>query len=1031
MKGFNLSEWAINHRPFVWYLMLLFVVAGILSYRTLGREEDPSFSIKTMLVQTQWPGATIDDTMLQITDRIEKKLQETPYLYYLKSQTKPGVSTIYVNVLDNTPKSEIPNIWYQVRKKVADIKGTLPEGVIGPSFNDEFGDVFGIIYAFTADGFTHRQLRDYVENIRTEILTVKNAAKAQLLGAQDQKFYLEFDNHQLAGLGVTRDQIIQSLREQNAVTPSGVVQTSQEKFAVRVSGSFNSVDDLKRINLFADGKFFRLADVATITEGYTDPPQPMFRFDGEPAIGLAISMAQGGNNLVFGEDVAHKMKEITANLPIGIEPHLVADQPVVVEEAVGGFSKALWEAIAIVLAVSFVSLGLRAGVVVACSIPLVLGMVFVYMEYSGISLQRISLGALIIALGLLVDDAMITIEMMVSQLELGVDREHSATHAWVTTAFPMLTGTLVTVAGFVPIGFAKSGAGEYCYSLFAVIAVALLASWIVAVLFAPVIGVTILPKTLKPHGEGHGEPGRFMRIFRAALIFCMRARWLVIAVTIGLFVVSLYGYGFIQQQFFPASDRPELVVDLTLPQDASIYATEHEVDRFEALLKGDQNIERYSFYIGQGAVRFYLPLNVQLANDYFAEAIIVTKGIEEREVVRARLQKALDSEFSNLNSRISALELGPPVGWPLQYRVSGQTPEGTRDAAFLVAQTMGQNPNTRLINFDWNEPMKSLRVQVDQDRVRQLGVSSKSLAEAINAVTSGMIITQVRDSIYLTDLVARSPNEQRESLQTLRNLQVSLDNGQTIPLSQVATIQYKLEQPSIWRRDLLPTITVQADVVPGIEAKTVNTQLAPALAELQTKLPAGYTIEVGGTVEESAKGLRSIAVIFPMMIFLMLTILMVQLQSFQKMFLVISVAPLGLIGVVMALLPTGTPMGFVAILGIIALSGMIIRNSVILIDQIDMDLARGLHPWDAVIDATTHRFRPIVLTAAAASLGMIPIASEVFWGPMAYAIIGGLFVATLLTLLFLPALYVAWFRIKEPRKEREVGVRERAPAAAV
>jgi multidrug efflux pump len=1029
MKGFNLSEWAINHRSFVWYLMGLFVVAGALSYATLGREEDPSFSIKTMLVQTQWPGANIDDTMLQVTDRIEKKLQETPYLYYLKSQTKPGVSTIYVNVLDNTPKSEIPNIWYQVRKKVADIKSTLPQGIVGPYFNDEFGDVFGIIYAFTADGFTHRQLRDYVENIRTEILTVKNAAKAQLLGAQDQKFYLEFDNHKLAGLGVTRDQIIQSLRDQNAVTPSGVIQTDKEKFAVRVSGSFTSVDDLKRINLFADGKFFRLADVATITEGYSDPPQPMFRFNGEPAIGLAISMAQGGNNLVFGEDVAHKMAEITHNLPIGIEPHLVADQPVVVEEAVGGFTKALWEAIAIVLGVSFLSLGLRAGVVVACSIPLVLGMVFVYMEYSGISLQRISLGALIISLGLLVDDAMITIEMMVSQLEAGVDREHSATHAWVTTAFPMLTGTLVTVAGFVPIGFAKSGAGEYCYSLFAVIAVALLASWIVAVLFAPVIGVTILPKTMKSHG--HGEPGRFMRMFRATLVFCMRARWLVIAVTLGLFVASLYGYGFIQQQFFPASDRPELVVDLTLPQDASIYATEHEVDRFEALLKGDQNIERYSFYIGQGAVRFYLPLNVQLANDYFAEAIIVTKGIAEREVVRARLQKALDTDFANLNSRISALELGPPVGWPLQYRVSGQTPEGTRDAAFLVAQTMGQNQNTRLINFDWNEPMKSLRVQVDQDRVRQLGVSSESLAEALNAVTTGMVITQVRDSIYLTDLVARSPQEQRTSLQTLRNLQVALDNGQTIPLSQVATIQYKLEQPSIWRRDLLPTITVQADVVPGIEAKTVNAQLAPAIAALKAKLPAGYTIEAGGTVEESAKGLSSIAVIFPMMIFLMLTILMVQLQSFQKMFLVISVAPLGVIGVVMALLPTHTPMGFVAILGIIALSGMIIRNSVILVDQIDMDLARGLHPWDAVIDATIHRFRPILLTAAAASLGMIPIAPEVFWGPMAYAIIGGLFVATLLTLLFLPALYVAWFRIKEPQKQPEVALPGRARAAPI
>jgi multidrug efflux pump len=999
MKGFNLSEWAINHRSFVWFLMILFVAAGVLSYKQLGREEDPSFSIKTMIVRTYWPGATIDDTVLQITDRIEKKLQETPSLYYLKSETKPGVSTVYVNVLDSTPKEAIPDIWYQVRKKVSDIKATLPQGVLGPNFNDEFGDVFGIIYAFTADGFTHRELRDYVERIRTQILTIKNA--------------------------------VSSLQEQNAVTPSGVVQTGLEKYAIRVSGAFNSVDDLKRINLYANGKFFRLADVASISKGYSDPPQPMFRFNGEPAIGLAISMAQGGNNLVFGEAVAHKMDQIIAKLPIGIEVHLVADQPVVVEEAVGGFTKALWEAIAIVLAVSFVSLGLRAGVVVACSIPLVLGMVFAYMEFSGISLQRISLGALIISLGLLVDDAMITIEMMVSQLEAGVDRAHSATHAWVTTAFPMLTGTLVTVAGFVPIGFAKSGAGEYCYSLFAVIAVALLASWIVAVLFAPVIGVTILPKTMKPHGGGHGGPGRFMRLFRAALLFCMRARWLVIAVTVGLFVVSLYGYRFIQQQFFPASDRPELVVDLSLTQDSSIYATEHQVERFEAVLKDDPNIEHYSLYVGQGAVRFYLPLNVQLSNDYFAQAVIVTKGIAEREIVRARLQKSLDTEFANLNTRIYPLELGPPVGWPLQYRVSGQTPGGTRDAAFLVAQTIGQNPNTRLINFDWNEPMKSLHLQVDQDRVRQLGVSSKSLAEALNAVTSGMVVTQVRDSIYLTDLAARATEQQRVSVQTLKNLQVALDNGQTVPLSQVATVQYELESPVIWRRNLLPTITVQADVVPGIEAKTVNKQLAPAIAQLAEKLPEGYTIEAGGTIEESAKGLNSIVAVFPLMIMLMLIILMVQLQSFQKLFMVISVAPLGLIGVVAALLSTDTPMGFVAILGIIALSGMIIRNSVILIDQIDMDMARGLHPWDAVIDATTNRFRPIVLTAAAASLGMIPIASEVFWGPMAYAIIGGLFVATLLTLLFLPALYVAWFRIKEPAKERQVGAQEPAPAVAL
>jgi multidrug efflux pump len=1030
MKGFNLSEWAINHRSFVWFLMIAFVAGGVLAYQKLGREEDPSFTIKTMIVQTQWPGATIEDTMQQVTDRIEKKLQETPSLYYLKSYTKPGVSTIYVNLLDSTAKNEVPDIWYQVRKKVADIKGTLPQGIIGPNFNDEFGDVFGIIYAFTADGFSKRELRDYVERARTEILTVPNAAKAQLIGAQDQKIYLEFDTKILAGLGVSRDAIIDSLREQNLVTPSGVLQTSQEKFAVRVSGAFGSVEDFKNINLFADGKFFRLADVATIKEGYADPPQPMFRFDSEPAIGLAISMAQGGNIIAFGKAIERKMAEITANLPIGIEPHLVANQPEVVEHSVAHFTKSLWEAIAIVLAVSFLSLGLRAGLVVACSIPLVLAIVFAYMAYAGISLQRISLGALIISLGLLVDDAMITIEMMVSQLEAGVDREHSATHAWVTTAFPMLTGTLVTVAGFVPIGFARSGTGEYCYSLFAVIAVALLASWIVAVLFAPVIGVTILPRTLKAHGASHGQPGRFMRIFGATLRFCLRFRWFVIAVTVALFAASVFGYGFIQQQFFPASDRPELVVDLTLPQNASIYATEAQVERFEELLKGDPDIERYTFYVGQGAVRFYLPLNVQLANDYFAEGVIVTKGIKEREIVKARLEKALDTEFADLSTRISPLEMGPPVGWPLQYRVSAPTPEAARAAAFRTAEVIGQNPNTRLINFDWNEPMKALRIQVDQDKVRQLGVSSASLADALNAVATGTNVTQVRDSIYLVDVVARAPLAQRASLQTLRDLQVSLKNGKTIPLSQVATIGYGLEQPLIWRRDLLPTITVQADVTPGLEAKTLVTQLAPAIAALAKTLPAGEQIEVGGTVEESAKGLTSVVAVFPVMIFLMLTILMVQLQSFQKTFLVISVAPLGLIGVVLALLPTGTPMGFVAILGVIALSGMIIRNSVILIDQIDMDLARGLNPWDAVLDATTHRLRPIVLTAAAAILGMIPIAPEVFWGPMAYAIIGGLAVATLLTLLFLPALYVAWFRIKEPSRERGAAISQNAPAPA-
>jgi multidrug efflux pump subunit AcrB len=1027
MKSFNLSEWAITHRSFVWFFMIVFVAMGVLSYLELGREEDPAFTIKTMVVQTKWPGATVDDTIDQVTDRIEKKLQETPWLDYLKSYTKPGESTIYVYLLDSTPAKAVPDTWYEVRKKVADIRATLPAGVQGPVFNDEFGDVFGTVYAFTADGFSERQLRDYVESIRNEVLTVQDAAKAQLIGTQAEKIYLEFDTRQLAGLGIDRDQVVQSLQQQNAVTPSGTIQTGQEKFVVKVSGSFASVDDLKNLNFYGNGKFFRLEDIATVQHGYADPPQPMFRINGESAIGLAVSMRAGGDNLKFGEKLRKKMAELTANLPIGIEPHLVADQPIVVEEAVAGFSKALWEAIVIVLAVSFLSLGVRAGFVVACSIPLVLTIVFVAMEFEHISLQRISLGALIISLGLLVDDAMISIEMMVSQLEAGVDREHAATHAYVTTAFPMLTGTLVTVAGFVPIGFAIGGAGEYCASLFSVIAIALVISWIVAVIFMPLLGVTILPKTMKKHGDGaHRQPSRGERIFRGLLVFCLRARWLVIVLTVVFFAMSVYGYRFIQQQFFPASDRPELVVDLNLPQNASIYATEAEVERFEKLLKDDPDISHWSFYVGQGAVRFYLPLNVQLANDYFAEGVIVTKGIKEREIVRAKLEKALDEQFPNIVSRISALELGPPVGWPIQYRVSGPDAQGVRDISFRAAQILQQNPNTKLINFDWNEPTKTVRVKVNQDQVRQLGISSESLATAINAAVTGRSVTQVRDSIYLVDMVVRAPGEQRASLDTLNNLQVALADGRTVPLGSVATLEYAIEQPVVWRRNLLPTITIQADTAPGIEAKTVNVQLEKPLAEFVRTLPPGYSIETGGTLESSAKGLKSIIVVFPAMIFLMLTVLMAQLQSFQRLFLVISVAPLGLIGVVLGLLPTHTPMGFVAILGVIALSGMIIRNSVILIDQIETDIGAGLHPWDAVIDATMHRLRPILLTATAAILGMIPIAHEIFWGPMAYAVIGGLIVATLLTLLFLPALYVVWFRIRDPRlmpaaQQHEIG----------
>ena len=1018
MKSLNLSEWALRHRSLVWYMMLVFALAGIYSYFRLGREEDPSFTFKTMVVSASWPGATIDDTLQQVTDRIEKKLQETPSLDFFRSYTKPGESTIFINLLESTPASAVPGIWQRVRDEIADITATLPAGVQGPFFDDQFGDVYGIIYGFTADGFTRRELRDYVETVRNALLTVPDAGKAELLGAQDEKIYLDFDTHLLAGLGIDRNQILQSLKDQNAVTPSGTIQTPSEKFTIRVSGAFGSGKDLSRINFFANGRYFRLSDIATVRQGFADPPQPIFQYDGEEAIGVALSMRPGGNNLAFGEAVTRKMAELTHDLPIGIEPHLVSDQPVVVDRAIAGFTDALWEAIAIVLAVSFLSLGLRAGLVVAVTIPLVLAIVFVGMDLAGISLQRISLGALIIALGLLVDDAMITIEMMVSQLEAGVDRLKAATHAYVTTAFPMLTGTLVTVAGFVPVGFARSNAGEYCFSLFAVVTIALLVSWVVAVLFAPLIGVTLLPANMHRHDA---KPGRLAELFRRVLLVSLRAKYWVISAAVATLAVAFFGFRFVQQQFFPSSDRPELMVNLTLPQNASIYATEDAVVKFEVLLKGDPDIDHYSMYIGQGAVRFILPLDVQLTNDNFAQAVIVTKSAEARQRLQGRLDASMPDKFPEIIARTFPLELGPPVGWPLQYRISGPDPQGVRDAAFRAAQVLASDPRTRLINFDWNEPTKSIRLTLDQDEVRRLGLSAQSLSQALNTVLSGTDITELRSGIYLIDVIARAQADQRRTADTLRNLQVPLGDGRSVPLTQFARFDYTIEQPIVWRRDLLPTITVQADVMKDVQAKTVNAALAGPFAKFARALPPGYSIEAGGTEEESAKGLASIAAVFPLTLLLMASILMVQLQSFQRLFLVVSVAPFGLIGVVAALLPTYTPMGFVAILGIIALVGMIIRNSVILIDQIETNVATGQHRWNAVIDAANHRLRPILLTASAAILGMLPIAREVFWGPMAFAVIGGLAVATALTLVFLPALYVAWFRVKEP-SSREVDI---------
>ena len=1019
-NGFNLSDWALSHRSLVWYFMLVFVVAGIYSYLHLGREEDPDFTIKTMIVQANWPGASVEETMLQVTDRIEKKLEELDSLDYTRSITTAGQTIVFVNLKSSTKARDVSPTWVEVRDMMNDIQPTFPQGVQGPFFNDRFGDVFGNIYAFTADGLTLRQLRDYVEMVRTRVLSVPDAGKVDLIGAQDEAIYLEFSTRQIAALGLNQQAIIESLQAQNAITPSGVIQAGPERISVRVTGQFTSEESLKAINLRVNNRFFRLTDVATVVRGYVDPPKSLFRVNGQEAIGLAIGMKPNGNLLDFGKALSAEMDKVTAELPIGVGIHLVADQPVIVKEAVSGFTRALFEAVAIVLLVSFVSLGLRAGLVVAFSIPLVLAITFVVMAYLGISLQRISLGALIIALGLLVDDAMIAVEMMVARLEVGDTLRKAATYVYTSTAFPMLTGTLVTVAGFMPIGLNNSQAGEYTFTLFVVLAVSLLISWIVAVLFAPLIGVTILPAAMK---SKHETQGRFRKMFSRALLAAVRHHWITIAATALLFAASVVGLPFIEQQFFPSSDRPKLIVDWNLPQNSSIAETKQQIERFEKVaLEGNSDIERWSSYIGQGAVRFVLAFDVQPANPYFGQVVIVTKDIEARERVRASLQKILREQFVGTDAYVKTLELGPPVGRPVQYRVSGPDVQTVRAFAMEFAGVIAQNPNLTAFTYDWNEPGRMLKVDVLQDKARQLGITSQDIATALNGVVGGITVTQVRDATYLINVVGRSREGERGSIDTLQSLQIPTGSGESIPLAAVANFRYDLEQPTVIRRDRIPTITVEAAIVGHTQPATIVDQLAPEVKAFAAKLPHGYDVAVAGTVEESGKSQAPIIAVVPVMLFVMATILMIQLQSFQRLFLVVAVAPLGLIGVVAALLPSGAPLGFVALLGVLALIGILIRNSVILIVQIEELVEAGTERWTAVIEASEHRMRPIALTAAAASLALIPIAREVFWGPMAYAMMGGIIAGTAITLLFLPALYIAWFRLKEPEGAAEKAV---------
>ncbi|SHJ84774.1 Multidrug efflux pump subunit AcrB [Aureimonas altamirensis DSM 21988] len=1015
-EQFNLSDWALRHRSMIWYFMIVFLLAGAFSYIGLGREEDPNFTIKTMLIQAQWPGASAEETTLQVTDRIEKKLEELESLDFTRSVTRPGVTTVFVNLRDTTKARDVPAIWQEVRSMIGDIRPNFPEGVQGPFFNDRFGDVYGNIYAFVSDGLTQRQLRDIVEDIRAKVLTVRNVGRVEVLGAQDEAIYLEFSTRQIAALGLDQQQIINTLRAQNAISPSGVIQAGPERVSVRVSGQFASEDSLSAVNLRINDRFFPLSDVATITRGYVDPPSALFRANGQPAIGLAIGMRAGSNLLDFGEALEAEMERVTAELPVGVDVIRVADQPVVVDEAVSQFTRALFEAVAIVLAISFISLGLRAGLVVAVSIPLVLAITFLIMAYLGISMQRVSLGALIIALGLLVDDAMIAVEMMVARLEVGDPLEKAATYVYTSTAFPMLTGTLVTVAGFVPIGLNSSNAGEFTFTLFVVIAVALLISWIVAVLFAPLLGVTLLPRALPDHKK---QKGWFARGFQRILLVAMRARWITIGLTVIAFGISIYGLGHVQQQFFPSSDRPELIVDFTLPQNASIAETNRQMQKFEQdMLANNPDVDHWSVYVGQGAPRFILSFDVETPDPSFGQVVVVTKGLDVRDRTRAQLQEYLRKTFPGTDAFVKLLDIGPPVGRPVQYRISGPDIQTVRRLSEELAGVMATNPNLDEVVYDWHEPARVVRVNVSQDMARRLGVSSADIAGALNGVVDGTNITQVRDDIYLVNVVARATDAERGSIDTLQNLQLPGSSGQSVPLAAIASFSYEMEQPVIWRRSRLPTITVQAAVQGSVQPDTVVRQLTPAVAEFSERLPAGYNVAIGGAVEESGKSQAPIIAVVPLMLFLMATILMIQLQSFQRLFLVFSVAPLASIGVVVGLLASNSPMGFVAILGILALAGILIRNSVILIVQIEHARQEGDSPWDAVVEATEHRMRPILLTAAAASLALIPISREVFWGPMAYAMMGGIVVGTVLTLLFLPALYVAWFRIHEDAKAR-------------
>jgi multidrug efflux pump len=1013
MRRFNLSAWAVGHPALMMFLIAVLGLAGLLSYRSLGRAEDPSFTIKVVIVSAIWPGATAADMQDQVADPIEKKLQELPYLDKVTTYTKPSFTAMQVAFKDNTPARDVPELFYQLRKKIGDIKDQLPAGLIGPAVNDEYGDVDSILYMLTADGAGYAQLKKVAEAIRQRLLKVKHVTKVNLYGIQDEKIYLEFSHAKLATLGITPDQMFQSLARQNAVVPAGIVETNAQRVPLRVTGALDGVKAVAETPVEANGRVFRLGDIATVRHDYVDPPSFVVRQKGKPAIGIGVVMAKGANILELGPNVAQATAQFMAAVPEGFDLEQIADQPVVVEHAVGEFVHSFMEALAIVLFVSFLALGWRTGIVVALSVPLVLAMVFIVMNAIGLDLHRITLGALIIALGLLVDDAIIAVEMMVVKMEQGWSRIRAASFAWESTAFPMLTGTLVTAAGFLPIGFANSSVGEYAGGIFWVVAIALLASWIVAVMFTPYIGVKLLPKVkavaaADPHAI---YETRIYRVLRGVIEWCVNRRMTVVLATVGILVLSVVAFGRVQQQFFPLSERPELFFQLRLPEGTAFSTTLSSVKNAEALLKSDPDVSTYTAYVGQGSPRFWLGLNPQLPNESFAEIVIVSKDVKARERIKARLENAIaGGALSEARVRVDRFNFGPPVGFPVQFRVIGPDAHKVREIAYQVRDVMGTDRRVVEPHLDWNEQAPFLKLVVDQDRVRALGMTPQDIAQSLSMLISGLPITTVRDGIEKVEVVARAVPSERLDLAHIGDLALYARNGVAVPLSQIAHVEYAHEEPILWRINRDMAITVRSDVIDGVQPPDVTNAIWPKLQSIRDGLEAAYRIEIGGAIEESQKGNASIFALFPVMIFAMLTILMFQLQSISRLILVFLTAPLGIIGASLGLNVANQPFGFVALLGLIALAGMIMRNAVILVDQIESDVNHGLARREAIVEATVRRARPVVLTALAAILAMIPLSRSAFWGPMAITIMGGLFVATFLTLLFLPSLYALWYR---------------------